>query len=112
MHDYEIIGLIGMACMVGAVYPQLFRLYRRKSSEDISIFLLAIMLVASCFLIAYAFMIDSFTYKLLEIFFAAHILITLILVVKFRKKTDTPKNDSQTNRNEADLSGRGDEGKV
>jgi MtN3 and saliva related transmembrane protein len=96
MENQEIIGLVGMVCLVGAIYPQLIRLYRRKSSEDISIFLLIIMLIGSCFLITYAFMIDSFTYKLLEILFGIHVIMMLILVIKYRKKAYTSNTDAST----------------
>ncbi len=87
MQDYEILGLIGMICMATAIYPQLYRIYKRKSSEDISIFLLIMMLIGSCFLIIYAFIIDSFTYKLLESLFALHLIILFILTIKYRKKS-------------------------
>jgi MtN3 and saliva related transmembrane protein len=112
MENSEIIGLIGMVLIVAAIYPQVFRLYRRKSSEDISVFLLVIMLTGSCFLITYAFIINSLTYKLLEIFFAAHLFITLILVIKYRKKSQAIKGNSSTNQKEEAPSEQGEEGKV
>jgi MtN3 and saliva related transmembrane protein len=86
MNDYEVIGLIGMMCMVMALYPQLYRIYKRKSSEDLSLLLSSILLIGSCFLIIYAFIIDSLTYKLLEILFAIHVIILLIFTIKYRKK--------------------------
>jgi len=80
MLSIEIIGLVAATCTTAAFVPQVYKVFRTKSTKDISLTMYLILLVGSLLWLYYGLVIDS-----LAIILANSVTGVLILAVLFLK---------------------------
>ncbi len=83
---FEYLGAIGGIILIASYLPQIVKLVRTKSSEDISmLFIGCIMLAAAC-LTLYAYHIEDLLFTVLNTMSALTAGIVLALTFHYRKK--------------------------
>ena len=78
-----IIGLIGNILVLGGYLPQIFKTWKTKKAEDISIMMWVYYFIGDLFLLVYSIMTNDLVFTILFAFFTVGNAILIILTKKY-----------------------------
>ncbi len=84
MKIIEIIGLIAGALTTGAFVPQVYKLWKTKSTKDISMSMYIVMLIGVVLWFTYGFYHDSLPILLTNLVTAMLLLTVIVLKLKYK----------------------------
>lgn len=80
------LGFAGLACSLIYRIPQIYKLYKTESVNDISLWMIHVQNVSYCFYIAYGFLIADLVYIISSFVSVLQNFIILILYCRFRNR--------------------------
>ncbi len=84
MDIYEIIGLVAAFLTTGAFVPQVYKTWKTKSTDDISLTMYSILFIGLMLWLAYGISLNSLPMILANSF--TGVLVLMVIVFKFRYK--------------------------
>ena len=99
---YRILGYIGSAGIVFTYLPQVIKVYKTKSTNDLSIKYIVIGLIATLFMLCYGVLIYELPLIIANPLIGAELILMLLAKLIFEKKCQCIKNNNSHNNSDLD----------